>query len=123
MDCRCGGTRARRGRIWAFWWRPTPKLTNKDTIVLADFGNTTGEPVFNETLRQGLSAQLRQSPYLDLISEDRVQRTLRLMSQPADARVTPQLAREICQRTSATAMLEGNISKLGAQYVLNLVCT
>ena len=106
--------------FWAFWWRPAPKLTDKDTIVLADFGNTTGEPVFNEALRQGLSVQLRQSPYLNLISEDRIQHTLRLMGQPPDTRVTPQFAREICLRTSSTAVLEGSISKLGSQYILNL---
>jgi serine/threonine protein kinase/predicted Zn-dependent protease len=109
--------------LWAFWWKQAPKLTGKDAIVLADFGNSTGEPVFDETLRQGLAAQLRQSPYLSLISDDRVQHTLGLMGQPPDARVTPRFAREICLRTSATAMLEGSISKLGSQYALNLVAS
>ena len=88
--------------------------------MLADFGNTTGEAVFNEALRQGLSVQLRQSPYLNLISEDRIQHTLQQMGQPPDARVTPQFAREICLRTSSAAVLEGSISKLGSQYILNL---
>ncbi len=96
------------------------KLTDKDTIVLADFSNTTGDPVFDGTLRQGLAVQLEQSPFLSLISEERIQRTLRLMGQPADARLTPELAREICERTASAAVLEGSIASLGSQYVLGL---
>ena len=95
-------------------------LTEKDTIVLADFNNATGDPVFDGTLRQGLAIQLEQSPFLSLISEERIQRTLRLMGRPADARLTPELAREICERTASTAVLEGSIASLGSQYVLGL---
>ena len=103
-----------------FYLRRAPKLSDKDTIVLADFTNSTGDPVFDGTLRQGLTVQLEQSPLLSLVPEDRVQQTLRMMSQPADARVTPQLAREVCQRTASAAVLEGSIASLGNQYVLGL---
>ncbi len=96
------------------------KLTDKDTIVLADFTNSTGDPVFDETLRQGLSIQLEQSPFLSLISDGRIQGTLGLMRKPADTRLTPDVAREICERTGSAAVLEGSISKLGQQYILGL---
>ena len=95
-------------------------LTDRDTIVLADFTNTTGEPVFDGTLRQGLSAQLEQSPFLSLVSEQRIAQTLQLMNQPRQARLTPELAREVCQRTASAAGIEGSISSLGSQYVLGL---
>jgi len=98
----------------------TPKLTDKDTIVLADFINTTGDPVFDGTLRQGLAIQLAQSPFLSLVSEGRIQKALRLMGRPADARLTPDLAREICERTGGAAVLDGSIASLGSQYVLGL---
>jgi len=75
-----------------------PKLTENDTIVLADFTNTTGDPVFDGTLRQGLSAQLEQSPFLSLISDQRIAQMLSLMRQPKDARLTRELSRDICQR-------------------------
>ena len=97
-----------------------PMLTEKDTIVLADFTNTTGDPVFDETLRQGLAIQLEQSPFLSLITEDRIQRTLREMGQPPEARLTQPLAREVCVRTASAAVLEGSIASLGSQYVLGL---
>jgi eukaryotic-like serine/threonine-protein kinase len=100
--------------------RRTPRLTDKDTIVLADFSNTTGDSVFDGTLRQGLAVQLEQSPFLSLISEERIQQALRLMGRPADARLTPQIAREICERTGSAAVLEGSIATLGSQYVLGL---
>jgi len=105
------------------WWlfhRKTYALTDKDTIVLADFTNTTGDPVFDGTLRQGLAVQLDQSPFLSLISDERVKQTLRLMSQPPDARLTPQIAQQVCQRTASAAVLEGSIANLGNQYVLGL---
>jgi len=98
----------------------TPKLTNKDTIVLADFINTTGDPVFDGTLRQGLAVQLEQSPFLSLVSEERIQHALRLMGQPPDAPLTPGRAREICERTASAGVLEGSIASLGSQYVLGL---
>jgi serine/threonine protein kinase/tetratricopeptide (TPR) repeat protein len=103
-----------------YYFHRAPRLTDKDTIVLADFANSTGDPVFDDTLRQGLAVQLEQSPFLSIVPEDRVQQTLRMMSQPADARVTPQLAREVCQRTASAAVLEGSIATLGNQYVLGL---
>ncbi|HUE04312.1 MAG TPA: protein kinase [Bryobacteraceae bacterium] len=103
-----------------FFFRRAPKLTDKDTIVLADFTNTTGAPVFDGTLRQGLAVELEQSPFLSLVSEERIQQTLRLMGQPADARLTPGLAREICERTASAAVLDGSIGSLGSQYVLAL---
>jgi serine/threonine protein kinase len=100
--------------------RSAPKLTEKDTIVLADFTNTTGDPVFDGTLRQGLSAQLEQSPFLNLLSDQRIAQTLALMSQPKDAHLTKELTREVCQRTASAADIEGSISNLGSQYVLGL---
>jgi len=103
-----------------FYFRRTPKLTDKDTIVLADFSNTTGDSVFDGTLRQGLAVQLEQSPFLSLISEERIQQVLRLMGKPADARLTPEIAREICERTASAAVLDGSIASLGTQYVLGL---
>src|SRR5271165_6525446 len=103
-----------------FYLHRTPKLTDKDTIVLADFTNTTDDPVFDGTLRQGLSVQLEQSPFLSLVSDQRIQQTLRLMGHPPDTRLTPEVAREICERTGSTAVLDGSIASLGSQYVLGL---
>ena len=98
-------------------------LTDTDTIVLADFTNSTGDPVFDDTLRQGLAVQLQQSPFLSLISDERIRRTLPLMNQPADARLTPDVARVVCVRTGGAAVLEGSIAALGSQYVLGLHAT
>ena len=98
----------------------THRLTDKDSIVLAEFTNTTGDPVFDGTLRQGLSAQLEQSPFLSLLSDQRVAQTLTLMAQPKDARLTRELAHEVCQRTASAASIEGSISSLGSQYVVGL---
>jgi DNA-binding winged helix-turn-helix (wHTH) protein/tetratricopeptide (TPR) repeat protein len=103
-----------------FYLRRAPKLTDKDTIVLADFSNTTGDSVFDGTLRQGLAVQLEQSPFLSLISDERIQQMLRLMGKPVDARLTPEIAREICERTASAAVLDGSIASLGSQYVLGL---
>jgi DNA-binding winged helix-turn-helix (wHTH) protein len=97
-----------------------PILTEKDTVVLADFTNTTGDPVFDETLRQGMAVELDQSPYLSLVAEPRIQQTLRLMGQSADARLTPETAFEVCERTASAAIISGSISSLGSQYVLAL---
>ncbi len=104
---------------YLYFRRPT-KLTDKDTIVLADFTNSTGDPVFDGTMRQGMSVQLEQSPFLSLVPDDRIQRTLHLMGQPADARLTPEVAREVCERTSSAAVVDGSIASLGSQYVLGL---
>ena len=98
----------------------TPKFADKHTIVLADFSNATGDPVFEETLRQGLAVQLEQSPYLSLLPEARIQRTLQLMGRPADSKLTPEVAREICERTGAAVVLDGSIRSLGTAYVLGL---
>ena len=95
-------------------------LTEKDTVVLADFDNSTGDPVFDGTLRRGMAVQLEQSPFLSLIPDDRIEQVLREMGQPADARLTPAIAREICERTSSAAVLDGSIASLGSQYVLGL---
>src|SRR5579863_5221473 len=104
------------------YWRSRqpPRLTDRDTIVLADFTNTTGDAVFDGTLRQGLAVQLEQSPFLSLVSDQRIQQTLRLMGQPADAQLRPVIARDLCQRTQSAAVLEGSIANLGSQYVLGL---
>jgi eukaryotic-like serine/threonine-protein kinase len=95
-------------------------FTDQDALVLADFTNTTGDPVFDGTLRQGLAAQLEQSPFISLISDQRIAQTLVLMSQPKQALLTPELARDVCQRTAGAATIEGAISSLGSQYVLGL---
>ncbi len=97
-----------------------PLFTDKDTIVLADFVNTTGDPVFDATLRQGLSVQLEQSPFLSLISDERIQEQLKLMGLAADAPLTPERAHDVCVRTGSAAVVEGSIAKLGSQYVLGL---
>jgi eukaryotic-like serine/threonine-protein kinase len=97
-----------------------PKLTNKDTIVLADFTNSTGDPVFDGTLRQGMVVQLEQSPFLSLMSDERVRQTLGLMGQSTDTRLTPDIALEVCERIGSAAVLDGSIASLGTQYVLGL---
>ena len=95
-------------------------LTDEDSIVLSDFTNTTGDGVFDDTLKQGLSAQLEQSPFLNLVSDSMVNETLKLMGRPAGDRLTPEVTREVCQRTSTKAMLAGSIAGLGSQYVIGL---
>jgi serine/threonine protein kinase len=106
---------------WHFYLHtPAPKLTDKDTIVIADFANSTGDPVFDGTLRQGLAAQLEQSPFLSLVSDDRIAQTLTLMARPRDTKLAPDVAREVCQRTGSAATIEGSVSTLGSQFVLNL---
>jgi serine/threonine protein kinase/tetratricopeptide (TPR) repeat protein len=104
------------------YWRSrqSTKLGEKDTIVLADFTNTTGDSVFDGTLRQGLAVQLEQSPYLSLISDERILQTLKMMGQSPDARLTPEIARAICQRTASAAMLNGSIAQIGSQYTIIL---
>jgi tetratricopeptide (TPR) repeat protein/tRNA A-37 threonylcarbamoyl transferase component Bud32 len=108
--------------IAGFWYFTprAPALTDKDTIVLSDFDNKTGDAVFDDTLRQGLSVQLEQSPFLALLSEQRVNETLKLMGRPAGERLTPEVTRGVCQRTGSTAMLTGSIAGLGSQYVIGL---
>jgi eukaryotic-like serine/threonine-protein kinase len=108
------------GSYYYFSFHRAAKLTDKDTVVLAEFTNTTGDPVFDGTLRQGLSSQLEQSPFLNLLSDSRIAQTLTLMTQPKDVRLTPELARQVCQRTTSAATIEGSIASLGSQYVLGL---
>jgi eukaryotic-like serine/threonine-protein kinase len=100
--------------------RPAPALTGKDTVVLADFVNKTGDPVFDGTLRQGLSVQLEQSPFLSIVSDQQIQQTLQMMGQKPDAKLTPETARELCQRTASTAVLEGSIAQVGTPYLLTV---
>ena len=95
-------------------------LGERDSVVIADFTNTTGDPVFDDTLRQGLAVQLEQSPYLQLVSDQRIQQTLQMMEKPSDARLTPELAREVCERTGSAVVLEGSIARLGSEYVIGL---
>jgi serine/threonine protein kinase/tetratricopeptide (TPR) repeat protein len=96
------------------------RLTDKDTIVLCDFDNKTGDSVFDDTLKQGLSVQLEQSPFLALVSDRKVNETLKLMGRPAGDRLTPEVTHEVCQRTGSKAMLTGSIAGLGSQYVIGL---
>lgn len=96
------------------------KLTDKDTVVLSDFTNTTGDSVFDGALRQGLASQLEQSPFLNLLSDEKIAQTLGLMAQAKDTRLTTPLAREVCQRTASAATIEGSIAALGSQYVVGL---
>ncbi len=105
---------------WLFFSRKAHALTDKDTIVLADFTNSTGDTVFDGTLRQGLSVQLEQSPFLSIISDQQIQHTLQMMSQKPDAKLTPEIARELCQRTGSAAVLNGSIAQIGTQYLLTL---
>ncbi len=104
-----------------FWHsRQGRVLSEKDTIVLGDFANSTGDPVFDGTLRQGLSVQLQQSPFLKLVSEEQIHRTLRMMGQKTNTQITPENAREVCQRANGAAALDGSIALIGTRYDLIL---
>jgi tetratricopeptide (TPR) repeat protein/predicted Ser/Thr protein kinase len=105
---------------WLFFSRKAHALTDKDTIVLADFDNKTGDAVFDVTLRQGLSVQLEQSPFLSIVPDRQIQQTLGLMGQAADAKLTPEIARELCQRTGSAVVLDGSIAQIGAPYLLTV---
>jgi tetratricopeptide (TPR) repeat protein len=122
-DCSNGTGWARLS--WCPHWRfvpfrPAAALTEADSILLTDFTNTTGDSVFDGTLRKALEVGLQQSPYLNVFSDAKVQQTLKLMGRPPDARITSEVGREICQRNSIKAMLTGSIASLGAQYVITL---
>lgn len=106
------------GRL--FFTRKSPMLTDKDTIVLANFTNATGDTVFDGTLRQGLSIQLEQSPFLSIISDQQIQQTLQMMGRKPDTRLTSAIARELCQRTGSAAVLEGSIAQIGRPYLLTV---
>jgi DNA-binding winged helix-turn-helix (wHTH) protein/tetratricopeptide (TPR) repeat protein len=97
-----------------------PSFGEKGTLVLAGFRNMTGDPVFDATLQQGLMVQLQQSPFLSLVTENRIRQTLQLMRRPASDILTADLAREVCERTGSSAVLEGSIARLGSRYVLGL---
>jgi len=103
--------------------RSRPKLTERDAVVLGDFENKTGDPVFDETLKQELSVQLAQSPFLDLISDQETSQILQEMGHHAGDRLTPEIAREVCLRTNCKTMLTGSIVPLGSQYVVGLRAT
>src|SRR5207302_1444975 len=104
-----------------FWRaRQARRLTEKDTIVLGDFANSTGDAVFDGTLREGLSVELGQSPFLSLVSEEGIRQTLRMMERPPNTRLTPEITREVCQRTSGAAALEGSVALIGTRYNLIL---
>jgi serine/threonine protein kinase/tetratricopeptide (TPR) repeat protein len=105
-----------------FYWRShrTVQLGEKDTIVLADFVNTTGDPVFDGTLKQALSIQLEQSPFLNVLSDSRVRATLKMMNRAGDERLNYEVAREVCQRSDSKAVLEGSISSVGTHYLISL---
>jgi eukaryotic-like serine/threonine-protein kinase len=105
---------------WLYYTRKTQALGEADTIVVADFINKTGDAVFDDTLRQGLAAQLQQSPFLNLLSEQKIQQTLLLMGKAPDAKLTPEIARDVCERAGSKAYLSGSISNLGSQYVIGI---
>ena len=105
---------------WLFFSRKAHALTEKDTIVLSDFTNTTGDAIFDETLKTALNVSLRQSPFLNVLSDSEVAKTLQQMTRPADTKLTPGIARELCQRAGSKAYLAGTIGSLGSQYVLGL---
>jgi serine/threonine protein kinase/predicted Zn-dependent protease len=103
-----------------FFFNRSPVLTEKDTILLTDFVNTTGDPVFDLTLKQALTVQLGQTPFLNIFSDNQIQETLRLMNRKPDERITKDVAREICERNGIKAMLLGSIASLGSNYVITL---
>ncbi|MFZ0583305.1 MAG: protein kinase [Candidatus Acidiferrales bacterium] len=105
------------------YFHPKPRLSEEDTLVLADFTNTTGDPVFDDTLKQAISVQLAQSPFLNILSYARIRATLRLMAKPSDTRLTPDVASDLCQRAGGKAYISGSISNLGSQYVVGLDAT
>jgi hypothetical protein len=102
---------------------PAGALSERDQILIAEFVNHTGDPVFDLTLREALAVQISQSPFLAIVPEDSVRETLRMMTLPTDERLTRQVAREVCERLGAKAMLEGQIAALGKSYVLTLEAT
>jgi serine/threonine protein kinase/tetratricopeptide (TPR) repeat protein len=106
----------------ALLWRSrvSARLTEKDSVVLSDFANTTGDPIFDDTLRQGLSAALRQSPFLNVLSDSKVSATLKLMTRPVNTVLTPEVAREVCLRANSKAWIGGSVAGMGREYVVGL---
>jgi serine/threonine protein kinase/tetratricopeptide (TPR) repeat protein len=105
---------------WYYTARPAHALSRVDTVVLADFNNKTSDPIFDDTLRQGLAAQLQQSPFLSLVSDQRIQQTLRLMGRPPDTKLSSAIIGDLCQRAGSKAYLSGSISNLGTTYVIGV---
>jgi serine/threonine protein kinase/Flp pilus assembly protein TadD len=103
-----------------FHFRKPPQLTDKDVIVIADFANTTGDPVFDSTLKEALAVDLEQSPFLNVLSDRRLSETLKLMGRTPDQRITRDLGREVCLRTGSKALLAGSIASLGSHYAIAL---
>jgi eukaryotic-like serine/threonine-protein kinase len=103
-----------------YYLHRTPKLTDKDTLVLADFSNDTGDPVFEDALKTALTVSLRQSPFLNVLSDNKVAQTLKLMARPSDTKLSAEVMREICERTGSKAYIAGSIATLGSEYVLAL---
>jgi serine/threonine protein kinase/tetratricopeptide (TPR) repeat protein len=108
----------------AFWWtkgrsKPTA-LTERDTVLVADFANSTGDPVFDDTLKQALGVSLRQSPFLNVLSDDKISATLRMMTKPANAALTPDVARELCERADSKAYVGGSIASIGSEFIVGL---
>jgi serine/threonine protein kinase/tetratricopeptide (TPR) repeat protein len=131
------GTLARSGKLWKImipaalaivlltaarylYVHRMPKLTTEDSVVLADFTNTTGDPIFDDTLKQAISVQLAQSPFLNILSNARIRSTLKLMARPSGIKLTPDVASDLCQRAGAKAYISGSIANLGSQYVIGL---
>ena len=111
---------AAAGAAYFFVHRRAPKLTEKDTIVLAEFANSTGDAVCDDTLKTALNVSLRQSPFLNMLSDSGVAKTLQQMTRPTSTKLTPEVARELCQRAGSKAYLAGSIGSLGSEYVLGL---
>ena len=105
---------------WLYHARSAHALGESDTILVADFANTTGDPVFDDTLKQALSVSLRQSPFLNVVSDSKISATLQQMTRPANAPLTPDVAREVCQRAGSKAYIGGSIASLGSEYVVGL---
>ncbi len=105
---------------WLYFARRAQALTEKDTIVLGDFANTTGDAIFDDTLKTALNVSLRQSPFLNVLPDSEVTKTLQQMTRPADTKLTPEVARELCQRTGSKAYIAGTIGSLGSEYALGL---
>src|SRR6202050_3275562 len=111
--------------LGGWYWRShrVPKLTDRDTIVVADFVNKTGDAVFDDTLKQALTIQMEQSPFLHVLSSDKTAETLKLMNRQAGDRLSPEVAREVCIRRTSQAWLAGYIAAIGDQYLITLRAT
>lgn len=111
------------GATALFSSRNRERLSDRDTVVLADFANSTSDPVFDGALRQGLTVALEQSPFLSLVSDERIHQTLRLMGRDGDSRLTPEVASDLCKRIGSDAVLDGSIAAVGTAYVVGLRAT